>query len=195
MNQQNLNQSQLMNMLQEHVRSNSSPIIHMIPPGGGDGSGPMELEAYSGGSPPGPPPSGGASKITKKTILNKKRDPRAIVVNRVGDPPQPPPPGLGGAPLAIPTVPTAAAETFDIGTPRTARRPRSRSVKAKARSIPWTTGMLQPEAAIPESDAIPIPMIIAEGRGRARARNASLDTVSYPSGEPSQAKPRVKSNS
>ncbi len=60
MNQQNLNQSQLMNMLQEHVRRNAAPVIHMMPQGSSDDSGPMELEAYSGGHPPGPPPTSGA---------------------------------------------------------------------------------------------------------------------------------------
>jgi hypothetical protein len=200
MNQQNLNQSQLMNMLQEHVRRNTAPVIHMMPQGGSDDSGPMELEAYSAGLPPGPPPSSGAvSRLTKKgPAFNKKRDPRAIIVNRAGDPPPPPPPGVAGVPLVIPTVPTqaaAVAQTFDIGTPRTSRRPRSRSVKAKARSIPWTTGMMQPEAAIPDSEDLPVPMIIAEGRGRARARNSSSETVRYPSGEPAQVKARAKSKS
>jgi hypothetical protein len=158
----------------------------------------MELEAYSGPPGPGPSPGGGGSRITKKPATIKKKDSRAIVVNRVGDPPQPPPPGSGGGVIAIPTVPTPAAEAnqiFDIGTPRTSRRPRSRSLKAKPRNIPWTTGMMEPEAAIPDSEEQPVPMIIAEPRGRARARNSSLETVRYPSTEPAQVKPKAKSRS
>jgi len=206
MNQPNLNQAEMMRMLQEHVRRNPAPVIHLIPQGGGGEPGPMEIEAYSGPPGPGPSPGGSGSRIKKKPETIKKKDPRAIVVHRVGDPPQPPPPGSGGAAAAnpTPTVPTQAAEAsqiFDIGTPRTARRPRSRSLKAKPRSVPWITGMMEPEAAIPDSGGQieqigeSVPMIIAEARGRARARHSSLETVRYPSTEPPQVKPKAKSRS
>ena len=55
--------------------------------------------------------------------------------------------------------------------------------------------MMEPEAAIPDSEEQPIPMVIAEPRGRARGRNSSLETVRYPSDEPPQVKPRAKSSS
>ncbi len=205
MAQQNMNQVEMMRLLNEHVRRNPAPVIHLMPP---SGETPMDLEVFTGGGPPPPPPPSGSVKV-KKPTTTKKRDPRAIIVNRPGDSQQPPPaPPPTPIAVPIPTVPTAAADVamFDIGTPRAKAgkgRGRSRSAtRTEARpKVAWMRGMIEDEARIPMSDPtsppLPPPIIAAPNGPRAisvprgRKRNESLETIRYPSGEPPQVKPKT----
>jgi hypothetical protein len=192
MSQQNMNQVEMTRLLNEHVRRTPAPVIHLIPP---EGETPMDVEVFGGGGggPP-PPPEAGSVKV-KKAAVTKKRDSRAIIVNRPGDSHQPPPaPPPAPTPIPVPTVPPGGAEMFDIGTPRAKGRSRSRSASRPAalpKKIAWTTAMVQDETRIPDSDPLPPPIIVAS-RARARKRDESIETIRYPSDEPPQVRAKAK---
>ncbi len=85
---------------------------------------------------------------------------------------------------------------YDIGSPPPPKRvTRSRSATrrppALPRKIAWTTGMVEDEARIPDSDPLP-PQIIARPQGRARKREESTETIRYASNEPPKVRGRPK---
>ncbi len=193
MNQQNMNQAEMMRLLGEHVRRTQAPIIHLIPP---PGETPMDVEVFGGGGgPPPPPPAAGSVKV-KKGVVPKKRDPRAIIVNRPGDSQPPPPPPPAPTPIPVPTAPPGGTEMYDIGSPPPKKRPsRSRSATRRPAGLPkkiaWATGIIQDEARIPDSDPMPPPIIVG-AQGRARKREESTETIRYASNDPPRPRGRAK---